>query len=166
MSKLVGTLYLGFSSGPSPALFIPPAYLGAVVQQKSSLYIVVYPSRGSQDPGLPRKGGILSSPHPCALHWVPGRYGVPPRPIALTYGHRTYGHLTYGHLKALGLPSSSGRLDPAEKIEDAHPKLWCALSEGKVVVFDASSWTIHQHCFKVGASKVVSALPSTQGDAE
>ncbi|XP_051015672.1 DENN domain-containing protein 3 [Acomys russatus] len=47
-----------------------------------------------------------------------------------------------------------GRLDPAEKIEDAHPKLWCALSEGKVVVFDASSWTIHQHCFKVGASKV------------
>ncbi|XP_060245275.1 DENN domain-containing protein 3 isoform X3 [Meriones unguiculatus] len=47
-----------------------------------------------------------------------------------------------------------GRLDPAEKVEDAHPKLWCALSEGKVVVFDASSWTIHQHCFKVGASKV------------
>lgn len=47
-----------------------------------------------------------------------------------------------------------GRLDPAEKVEDAHPKLWCALNEGKVVVFDASSWTIHQHCFKVGSSKV------------
>ncbi|XP_034372676.1 DENN domain-containing protein 3 [Arvicanthis niloticus] len=47
-----------------------------------------------------------------------------------------------------------GRLDPAEKVEDAHPKLWCALNEGKVVVFDASSWTVHQHCFKVGASKV------------
>ncbi|XP_041528510.1 DENN domain-containing protein 3 [Microtus oregoni] len=47
-----------------------------------------------------------------------------------------------------------GRLDPAEKVEDAHPKLWCALNEGKVVVFDASSWTIHQHRFKVGASKV------------
>ncbi|EHB17990.1 DENN domain-containing protein 3 [Heterocephalus glaber] len=47
-----------------------------------------------------------------------------------------------------------GHLDPAEKVEDAHPKLWCALSEGRVIVFDASSWTIHQHCFKVGTSKV------------
>nr|XP_044999691.1 DENN domain-containing protein 3 isoform X2 [Jaculus jaculus] len=47
-----------------------------------------------------------------------------------------------------------GRLDPAEKVEDAHPKLWCALSEGKVVVFDASSWAIHQHCFRVGTLKV------------
>ncbi|XP_057591326.1 DENN domain-containing protein 3 isoform X3 [Hippopotamus amphibius kiboko] len=47
-----------------------------------------------------------------------------------------------------------GHLDPAEKVEDAHPKLWCALNEGKVVVFDASSWTIHQHCFKVGTSKL------------
>ncbi|XP_047396224.1 DENN domain-containing protein 3 isoform X2 [Sciurus carolinensis] len=47
-----------------------------------------------------------------------------------------------------------GHLDPAEKAEDARPKLWCALSGGKVIVFDASSWTIHQHCFKVGSSKV------------
>ncbi|KAM5280988.1 DENN domain-containing protein 3 isoform 1-T1 [Ctenodactylus gundi] len=47
-----------------------------------------------------------------------------------------------------------GHLDPAEKAEDAHPKLWCALSEGRVIVFDASSWTLHQHCFKVGTSKV------------
>ncbi|XP_022358027.1 DENN domain-containing protein 3 isoform X2 [Enhydra lutris kenyoni] len=47
-----------------------------------------------------------------------------------------------------------GHLDPAEKVEDAHPKLWCALSEGKVTVFDASSWTVHQHCFKAGNSKV------------
>uniref|UniRef100_A0A452V3C9 DENN domain-containing protein 3 n=1 Tax=Ursus maritimus TaxID=29073 RepID=A0A452V3C9_URSMA len=49
-----------------------------------------------------------------------------------------------------------GHLDPAEKVADAHPKLWCALNEGKVTVFDASSWTIHQHCFKVGTSKLVS----------
>ncbi|XP_070658463.1 DENN domain-containing protein 3 isoform X3 [Bos indicus] len=47
-----------------------------------------------------------------------------------------------------------GHLDPAEKVEDAHPKLWCALNEGKVIVFDASSWTIHQHCFRVGTSKL------------
>ncbi|XP_069882024.1 DENN domain-containing protein 3-like isoform X1 [Dipodomys merriami] len=47
-----------------------------------------------------------------------------------------------------------GHLDPAEKVEDAHPKLWCALSGGKVIVFDASSWTVHQHCFRVGSSRV------------
>ncbi|XP_053106348.1 DENN domain-containing protein 3 isoform X2 [Hemicordylus capensis] len=46
-----------------------------------------------------------------------------------------------------------GQLDPAERHGDAHPKLWCALDEGKVVVFDASSWT-RQHCFKVGSSKL------------
>lgn len=55
-----------------------------------------------------------------------------------------------------GLLLSLGHLDPAEKVGDAHPKLWCALSEGKVVVFDASSWTTHQHCFRVGTSKLVS----------
>ncbi|XP_040844501.1 DENN domain-containing protein 3 isoform X2 [Ochotona curzoniae] len=47
-----------------------------------------------------------------------------------------------------------GHLDPAEKVEDAHPKLWCALNEGQVIVFDASSWTIHQHCFRVGSAKL------------
>ncbi|XP_054841664.1 DENN domain-containing protein 3 [Eublepharis macularius] len=46
-----------------------------------------------------------------------------------------------------------GQLDPAEKHGDAHPKLWCALNEGKVVVFDASTWS-KQHCFKVGSSKL------------
>ncbi|XP_020012516.1 DENN domain-containing protein 3 isoform X2 [Castor canadensis] len=55
-----------------------------------------------------------------------------------------------------------GHLDPAEKVEDAHPKLWCALDEGKVIVFDASSWTIHQHCFKVGTSKVNCMLMAEQ----
>uniref|UniRef100_A0A2K6S7M9 DENN domain-containing protein 3 n=1 Tax=Saimiri boliviensis boliviensis TaxID=39432 RepID=A0A2K6S7M9_SAIBB len=53
-----------------------------------------------------------------------------------------------------GLLFSLGHLDPAEKVEDARPKLWCALSEGKVTVFDASSWTVHQHSFKVGTAKV------------
>ncbi|XP_045037482.2 DENN domain-containing protein 3 isoform X3 [Desmodus rotundus] len=47
-----------------------------------------------------------------------------------------------------------GHLDPAEKVGDANPKLWCALHQGKVVVFDASSWTIHQHCVRVGTSKL------------
>ncbi|KAH0617394.1 hypothetical protein JD844_015547 [Phrynosoma platyrhinos] len=42
---------------------------------------------------------------------------------------------------------------PAERHGDAHSKLWCALSDGKVVVFDASTWSM-QHCFKVGNSKL------------
>ncbi|KAK2502568.1 hypothetical protein MC885_010077 [Smutsia gigantea] len=54
-----------------------------------------------------------------------------------------------------GLLYTPGHLDPAEKAGDARPKLWCALSQGKVAVFDASSWTAHQHCIKVGASKLV-----------
>ena len=62
----------------------------------------------------------------------------------------------------VGLLSSSGHLDPAEKVEDAHPKLWCALNEGKVIVFDASSWTIHQHCFRVGTSRLVSKRGAVQ----
>ncbi|XP_029868322.1 DENN domain-containing protein 3 isoform X1 [Aquila chrysaetos chrysaetos] len=47
-----------------------------------------------------------------------------------------------------------GHLDPSERPGNAHPKLWCALNEGKVVVFDASSWSIQQHCFKMGRSKL------------
>ncbi|XP_025040667.1 DENN domain-containing protein 3 isoform X2 [Pelodiscus sinensis] len=47
-----------------------------------------------------------------------------------------------------------GHLDAADRLGDAHPKLWCALGEGKVIVFDASTWTIQQHCFKVGSSKL------------
>lgn len=48
-----------------------------------------------------------------------------------------------------------GHLDPSERPGNAHPKLWCALSEGKAVVFDASTWSIQQHCFKMGRSKLV-----------
>lgn len=51
---------------------------------------------------------------------------------------------------------SPGHLDPAEKVGDAHPKLWCALSEGRVVVFDASSWTVHQQRLRVGTATLVS----------
>ncbi|XP_072186167.1 DENN domain-containing protein 3 [Excalfactoria chinensis] len=47
-----------------------------------------------------------------------------------------------------------GHLDISERPDNAHPKLWCALNEGKVVVFDASTWTIQQHCFRVGRCKL------------
>ncbi|MEE6463011.1 hypothetical protein FKM82_005740 [Ascaphus truei] len=45
-----------------------------------------------------------------------------------------------------------GQLDASER--DDFPKLWCALREGKVVVFNASTWSIQQHCFKVGNAKL------------
>lgn len=47
-----------------------------------------------------------------------------------------------------------GHLDISERPDNAHPKLWCALNEGKVVVFDASTWTIQQHCFRMGRCKL------------
>ncbi|NXK86032.1 DEND3 protein, partial [Formicarius rufipectus] len=47
-----------------------------------------------------------------------------------------------------------GHLDPSERLGNAHPKLWCALNEGRVVVFDASTWSLQQHCFKMGRSKL------------
>ncbi|KAG8441577.1 hypothetical protein GDO86_010673 [Hymenochirus boettgeri] len=41
-----------------------------------------------------------------------------------------------------------GQLDNSER--DDSPKLWCALGEGKVVVLNASTWSMQQHSFKVG----------------
>ncbi|XP_035285111.1 DENN domain-containing protein 3 isoform X2 [Anguilla anguilla] len=37
---------------------------------------------------------------------------------------------------------------------DGNPKLWCALSDGKVVVFDAASWSMQQGCVRVGVSRL------------
>ncbi|XP_053571371.1 DENN domain-containing protein 3 [Bombina bombina] len=45
-----------------------------------------------------------------------------------------------------------GQIDSSER--DDTPKLWCALSDGKVVVFNASTWSLQQHCFKVGNAKL------------
>ncbi|XP_053322135.1 DENN domain-containing protein 3 [Spea bombifrons] len=45
-----------------------------------------------------------------------------------------------------------GQLDSAEG--DDSPKLWCGLCEGKVVVFNASTWSILHHCFKVGSANL------------
>lgn len=35
------------------------------------------------------------------------------------------------------------------------PKLWVALEGGRVVVFDASSWSMLQDCIQVGESQLV-----------
>ncbi|XP_073536036.1 DENN domain-containing protein 3 [Phyllobates terribilis] len=45
-----------------------------------------------------------------------------------------------------------GQLDAS--LRDDCPKLWCALGEGKVVIFNASTWSIQQHCLKVGNAKL------------
>ncbi|KAM8967231.1 DENN domain-containing protein 3 isoform 2-T2 [Pelodytes ibericus] len=37
---------------------------------------------------------------------------------------------------------------------DNSPKLWCTVGDGKVVVFNASTWSIQQHWFKVGNAKL------------
>uniref|UniRef100_A0A670ZVW0 DENN domain containing 3 n=1 Tax=Pseudonaja textilis TaxID=8673 RepID=A0A670ZVW0_PSETE len=54
-----------------------------------------------------------------------------------------------------------GQLEPTEKHGDTHPKLWCALNGGKVVVFDASTWSL-QHSFKVGNSKLKCMIMAEQ----
>nr|DBA23953.1 TPA: hypothetical protein GDO54_011664 [Pyxicephalus adspersus] len=45
-----------------------------------------------------------------------------------------------------------GQLDKSGR--DDSPRLWCALGEGKVVVFNASTWSIQQHYLKVGKAKL------------
>ncbi|XP_041045801.1 DENN domain-containing protein 3 [Carcharodon carcharias] len=47
-----------------------------------------------------------------------------------------------------------GHMIQQEEDENANPRLWCALSEGKVVLFNATSWFIQQHCIQVGNSKL------------
>ncbi|XP_015416908.1 PREDICTED: DENN domain-containing protein 3, partial [Myotis davidii] len=56
-----------------------------------------------------------------------------------------------------------GHLDPAERVGDARPKLWCALQAGRVMVFDASSWSLHQHCVRVGSSALNCMAMVAQG---
>lgn len=44
---------------------------------------------------------------------------------------------------------------------DGNPKLWCALSCGKVVVFDAVSWSLLQNCIDLGDSQLVRLIQDT-----
>ncbi|XP_043923198.1 DENN domain-containing protein 3-like [Protopterus annectens] len=47
-----------------------------------------------------------------------------------------------------------GYLNASEKDEGAHSKLWCGLRDGKVVVFDAATWSFVQHSIQVSSSKL------------
>uniref|UniRef100_A0A669BJL7 DENN domain containing 3 n=1 Tax=Oreochromis niloticus TaxID=8128 RepID=A0A669BJL7_ORENI len=49
---------------------------------------------------------------------------------------------------------SPGQLTGTGKVGDMNPKLWVALSGGKVVVFDAASWSMLQDCIQVGQSQL------------
>lgn len=40
--------------------------------------------------------------------------------------------------------------------KEMYPKLWVGLDGGRVVVFDASSWSMLQDCIQVGESRLVS----------
>uniref|UniRef100_A0AAX7SW77 UDENN domain-containing protein n=1 Tax=Astatotilapia calliptera TaxID=8154 RepID=A0AAX7SW77_ASTCA len=47
-----------------------------------------------------------------------------------------------------------GQLTGTGKVGDMNPKLWVALSGGKVVVFDAASWSMLQDCIQLGQSQL------------
>ncbi|KAM3872673.1 DENN domain-containing protein 3-like [Diretmus argenteus] len=47
-----------------------------------------------------------------------------------------------------------GQLSCSDSEGDGNPKLWVALSGGRVVVFDAASWSMLQDCIQLGASQL------------
>uniref|UniRef100_A0A8C9RNE3 DENN domain-containing protein 3 n=1 Tax=Scleropages formosus TaxID=113540 RepID=A0A8C9RNE3_SCLFO len=47
-----------------------------------------------------------------------------------------------------------GQLSFTDSDSSGNPKLWCALSDGKVVVFDAASWSIQHDSIQVGVSRL------------
>ncbi|XP_073677610.1 DENN domain-containing protein 3-like [Garra rufa] len=55
-----------------------------------------------------------------------------------------------------------GQLGVSELDGGGNPKLWCALSDGKVLVFDAASWSMQQNSVQVGKSRLNCMLAVTQ----
>lgn len=53
---------------------------------------------------------------------------------------------------------SSGQLTCNDSEGEMNPKLWVALSGGRVVVFDAASWSMLQDSIQVGESQLVRAI--------
>ncbi|XP_029927872.1 DENN domain-containing protein 3-like isoform X2 [Myripristis murdjan] len=47
-----------------------------------------------------------------------------------------------------------GQLSCSDSEGNGNPKLWVALSGGRVIVFDAASWSMLQDCVQVGASQL------------
>ncbi|ROI69400.1 DENN domain-containing protein 3 [Anabarilius grahami] len=55
-----------------------------------------------------------------------------------------------------------GQLGVSELDGGGNPKLWCALSDGKVLVFDAASWSMQQNSVQVGTSRLNCMLAVNQ----
>ncbi|XP_026104739.1 DENN domain-containing protein 3-like isoform X2 [Carassius auratus] len=55
-----------------------------------------------------------------------------------------------------------GQLGVSELDGGGNPKLWCALSDGKVLVFDAASWTMQHNSVQVGKSRLNCMLAVNQ----
>ncbi|KAF4100852.1 DENN domain-containing protein 3 [Onychostoma macrolepis] len=55
-----------------------------------------------------------------------------------------------------------GQLGVSELDGGGNPKLWCALSDGKVLVFDAASWSMQQNSVQVGKSRLNCMLAVNQ----
>ncbi|KAL0985281.1 hypothetical protein UPYG_G00154950 [Umbra pygmaea] len=47
-----------------------------------------------------------------------------------------------------------GQLGSSATVSNGNPKLWCALSGGRVVVFDATSWSMQHNSIQVGSSQL------------
>ncbi|KAK2887705.1 hypothetical protein Q8A67_015933 [Cirrhinus molitorella] len=55
-----------------------------------------------------------------------------------------------------------GQLGVSELNSGGNPKLWCALSDGKVLVFNAASWSMQQNSVQVGKSRLNCMLAVNQ----
>uniref|UniRef100_A0A8C1MCN1 DENN domain-containing protein 3 n=1 Tax=Cyprinus carpio TaxID=7962 RepID=A0A8C1MCN1_CYPCA len=55
-----------------------------------------------------------------------------------------------------------GQLGVSELDSGGNPKLWCALSNGKVLVFDAASWSMQKNSVQVGKSRLNCMLAVNQ----
>lgn len=49
-----------------------------------------------------------------------------------------------------------GQLGVSDLDGGGNPKLWCAMANGKVLVFDATSWSMQHSSVQVGTSRLVS----------
>ncbi|XP_048008141.1 DENN domain-containing protein 3 isoform X1 [Megalobrama amblycephala] len=78
-----------------------------------------------------------------------------PRPTAETLKHKINPSQNMSNPQAVDvLLYTPGQLTFCESDVDRNPKLWCALSCGKVVVFDAVSWSLKQNCIHLGNSRL------------
>ncbi|KAL1259647.1 hypothetical protein QQF64_010224 [Cirrhinus molitorella] len=78
-----------------------------------------------------------------------------PRPTAETLKHKINPSQNMTNPQSVDvLLYTPGQLTFPDRDVDGNPKLWCALSCGKVVVFDAVSWSLKQNCIHLGESQL------------